>query len=312
MSYLNSIVFFQYFHNGDLFSSKEYVRQITQEVKNVNFEYYHFNHEKVLKDLNIPLTQLPSALGKNGKGMPVLFQNNNTLFINTWIEAFKKNQISLPIESIHGINHYRLRAQWKYIFDILNISYKSDLQLKPIDEYVADIDFSVFNTEKIKNPSTKKKILFSNGEVKSNQSFSGNMENVIIQLAKKFKDWEFYCTSRFNSVESNICFTDDVIPDDYNHAPSRVDWSRSKCDLNEISYFSQFCDIIVGRNSGPFIFCLTKNNVFDPNKTFITFNKFHDDSLLRDINHKCEYVWSNQYSLENILHIIESAILSKK
>jgi hypothetical protein len=304
---MNNISFFQYFHNGDLFSSKEYVRQIVQEMDNTNFQYYHFNHEKVLRDLKIPLAGDPSFLGKNGKTLPVVFQRNNTLYINTWIEAFNRNNINVGIEKVHGINHYRLRAYWQYIFNILNTNYKTNLKLKPIDEYVADIDFTFFDTDKIKINHNLKNILVANGEVKSRQSYDGNMNNVVVELSTIFPNHIFFCTSKFITDRPNILFTDDVIADNTRQL-STVSWSRPTCDLNEISYVSQQCNLIIGRNSGPFIFCLTKNNVFDSSKTFISFNKFQDDSLLRDVNHKCQYIWSNEYDEENMIALIKSYI----
>ena len=306
MSFLvDKIIFVQYFHNGDLFSSKEYVRQITQELNGVSFEYWHFNHEKVLRDLQLPIGNLPSTLGKNGKRMPITFIKDNKFFINTWIESFYRYNVQLPIEHLHGINHYKLSAQWEYIFNLLNKFYGTNLKIKKLDEYVPDIDFSFFHTDNINlEKGNRKRILISNGEVKSNQSFSGNMNHIVVKVAKQFPDIDFFCTSKFFTDLSNVYFTDDVIPDTQEYYPSYSDWSRKKCDLNEISYFSQSCDVIIGRNSGPFIFCLTKNNVFNPDKTFITFNKFQDDSLLRDINHQCKYIWSNDYKEENMINLI--------
>jgi hypothetical protein len=307
---MTDICFFQYFHNGDLFSSKEYIRQIVQETDCFNFKYYHFNHEKVLRDLKIPPAGDPSFLGKNGKSMPVTFYKDGSLFINTWIEAPVRNRLPLNIEKIHGINHYRLRAYWKYIFDMLNSIYKTNLILKPVEEYVADIDFSCFNVADIDlKPTTKKRVLVSNGEVKSNQSFAGTMDNLVVLLALKFPNCEFYCTHKFITTHSNIFFTDDILPTEKEDLRlSLVSWARTKCDLNEISYFSQSCDIIIGRNSGPFIFCLTKKNVFDPTKTFISFNKFQDDSLLRGVNHSCKYIWSNNYDKNNMVNLVSSFI----
>jgi hypothetical protein len=305
---MTDLCFFQYFHNGDLFSSKEYVRQIIQETDCFNFKYYHFNHEKVLRDLKIPAAGDPLFLGKNGKSIPVIFFNNSSLFINTWIEAPVRNNINLNIEKIHGINHYRLRAYWKYIFDILNTSFNTKLSLKPVEQYVADIDFTYFDVNNIDLRLTnKKRVLVSNGEVKSNQSFAGTMDNLVVLLALKFPNCEFYCTHKFITTHSNIFFTDDILPTDKeNLKMNLVSWTRTNCDLNEISYFSQSCDIIIGRNSGPFIFCLTKNNVFDSSKTFISFNKFQDDSLLRGVNHLCKYIWSNNYDKNNMVDLISS------
>jgi hypothetical protein len=43
------------------------------------------------------------------------------------------------------------------------------------------------------------------------------------------------------------------------------------CDLNEISYISQFCHTIMGRYSGPHTFTYTKNNLLNTDKNCVTF-----------------------------------------
>ena len=85
-------------------------------------------------------------------------------------------------------------------------------------------------------------------------------------------------------------------------------WSRPICDLNEISYLSNYCDLIVGKNSGPFVYTLTKENFKNSNITFISFNKVEDDSLFWNLNSSCKYVWSNNYNENNIIRIIENNI----
>jgi hypothetical protein len=88
----------------------------------------------------------------------------------------------------------------------------------------------------------------------------------------------------------NIIFTDELILAEYDTTVLNS-WNKKRCDLNEISYLSKFCDIIVGKNSGPYIYCMTEENINDPNKTIIVFNKRSLDSLLAEINHKAKYVY---------------------
>jgi hypothetical protein len=45
------------------------------------------------------------------------------------------------------------------------------------------------------------------------------------------------------------------------------------CDLNEISYLSTFCNMIIGRGSGPQTFSITKRNLNDPDKIFVFLTK---------------------------------------
>jgi hypothetical protein len=49
-------------------------------------------------------------------------------------------------------------------------------------------------------------------------------------------------------------------------------------NLNEISYFSTFCDILIGRGSGPFSFCEVKENL-DKIWVSITFPHLEKDAF---------------------------------
>lgn len=50
--------------------------------------------------------------------------------------------------------------------------------------------------------------------------------------------------------------------------------------LNKISYISQYADLIVGKNSGPFTYAHTKFNMGDPNKIFMCFSHKLKDCLM--------------------------------
>ena len=65
-------------------------------------------------------------------------------------------------------------------------------------------------------------------------------------------------------------------------------------DLNEISYLSTFCDVIIGKESGPFAFCTIKDNLMNENKTFINFCDRNDWVWFPYGN--CKYKWSNNYN----------------
>ena len=69
----------------------------------------------------------------------------------------------------------------------------------------------------------------------------------------------FYVTQAFPTDLNNIVDANTLVAD------------KTKSNLNEISYISRFCDIIVGRGSGPFCFTHVKENLYDENKTYIAF-----------------------------------------
>ena len=81
---------------------------------------------------------------------------------------------------------------------------------------------------------------------------------------------------------SNVKFTNNIFKD-------------KTVDLFEISYLSKFCDIIIGRNSGPYTYSETYDNYMDNTKTFLSFNtknpeyKTIQETMSFDLNLKCKY-----------------------
>ena len=262
-----NIYFFQHYHNGDLFVTKEFIRQIVEELGvEFNFGYYHNNHPKTLLDLNIPIIGNTESFGEDGLSFPRFIEpDDNTLFINTHYLVYGRSEFESLFNPV-GINHDALRQMWSYIFKKINQKFNTTLQLKDKEYYIGKIDFSYFDISTVdlflKKRQTKK-ILVSNGKPMSKQSFKDNMNHVIMELAREYQDWDFICTEKFITSQSNIVFTDDIIKEKSKRIENLPEWCKPTCDLNEISYLSQYCKIIIGKNSGPFIYCITKNNLSD-------------------------------------------------
>lgn len=304
------ITFFQHFHNGDLFTSKEYVRQVKKELPNFTIDYLHYGHEKVLQDLNVPLIGTPDCLGYKNKQSPEFIEDGNRLFVNTWNSIFYKKNPKLKEELGNGINLNKLHVQWLNIFNTINLKFGVNLTLKEKEYYIPRIDFSFFDTEFIDaylKTYPNKKILICNGEVHSGQSFTGKMENVISHLAINNPNILFFCTEKLNLNFTNVIYSDDI----FGSKITLSSWTGNKCDLNEIAYLSKYCDIIVGRNSGPFIFSLIQDNIHNPHKVFVSFNKIENDSLEKNITHLSKYIWSNNYNFDNVINIIQHEIILK-
>jgi len=293
-----NIVFFNPFHNGDLFVSKEFVRQIITELPGVCVLFHHNNNVKVLQDLNIQFEHGTRLFGKRKSSLPAVFENDNTLYINTWLGSYKNLGM---YNSPAGINLHSMKTVFSYVFDQINFRFNSNLTIKDLQNYIPEIDYSMFNVNNVdnflKNRNNSKKILISNGPVFAKQSISDDFSEILNKISNKFLDVDFICTHPTKCVSKNIFYTKDIILD------------NSGCDLNEISYLSNFCSIIIGKNSGPYIFSIVKNNVSDTSKTFIQFNTTETDSLFYDSNLPVKYVWSNNFDPLEIYNTIEKSLL---
>lgn len=291
------IIFFNHYHRGDLLTSREFVRQVTQELpEDVEYAYMHFNHSKLTRDLNIPKIGEPSELDPKTP----FYQDGEDLYVNTWIGCF------WDIFCAHGgINMNSLWHQWQKIYETINAVFGSSLELKEKENYLPTIDYDKYQIDSVKEyakESANKKILICNGAPKSGQSFADNMSSFIHVSAKKYPQVDFICTEKFETTEKNILFTDDLIKDT-EVEDKRAPWedrNTNVCDLYEISYLSTKCDAIVGKNSGPFVFCETKENYMNPKKKFLSYNvswgpAFHTgqkrptETMSHDLKYNCDY-----------------------
>jgi hypothetical protein len=295
---MKNICFFNHFHNGDIFHSKEFVRQVT-EVIDTQFFYYHLNDSNLLLDVNVShknILDLPSEVGDRVK----FLDTEDTVYVNTWIGSYFHQGVRYSPESTDSECTLRFSyAMYSLIYEELNKIFGCDLKLKPITEYIPSIDYSKFNISNIDqyvNTNIEKRVLFSNGPCLSGQcSYYGDMKDTIETLASKYPQVSFISTSPIESKLPNIKSTKDII-------------GIEGCDLNEIGYLSTFCDIIVGRNSGPFCFCTNKDNVNNLNTSFYVFGDNAFTSFLYDIEIDCQFVFEFFNGLENVTSSIDSLI----
>jgi len=303
---MKKISFFNHGHNGDLHTSKEFIRQIKNTLKDFQFIYHHHNHNKSILDLEISSdTNIPYKKDIR------FIEEKNHLIINTWNAVYSEHfhPNDPPYFYFGGTNYLSLRDMWEFIFQKINEYFKTDLVIKHSIEYLPTIDFDRFDLKNIEDfvkGHYQKKILVCNGPVRSKQSFSEPMIPEIEYLSKENQECLFICTQYFNTTNTNIFFTDNIIKD------------QTGCDLNEISYLSRFCDVIVGKNSGPFVFCMTKENFLNKNKTIISFNKgSHDpkydsssgvDSLAYGLPISARYIFTNNFETSHIIDTINKNI----
>tara|TARA_B100002019_G_scaffold293350_1_gene320338 strand:- start:3024 stop:3980 length:957 start_codon:yes stop_codon:yes gene_type:complete len=299
---MKTINFFSSFHTGDIFATKSFVKHVMEDLTDFDIGYYHSNHPKIMRDLNI------KHRGDSNFGHSVRFvEQENTLNINTWIGAYCPNYNPAPPHCQipgKGTNLNSLSCVWQHIFDKINSFFGTSLVLKQKLEYIPTIDYSFFNTKNhkkfIEDRGETKKILFCNGIPMSGQSIPNDMSSVINHFAQKYPSYDFICTKKISTSLSNVFFTDDILVPDDEIVDVNVPWNdrmNGICDLNEISYLSTHCNLIIGKQSGPFCYCITKENLMNPDKYIIAFSKTADDGIACDIDIECDYLLSADHDL---------------
>jgi len=284
-----NIFFYNVFHKGDIHNSRGVVSHIMKTLgESNNYFYNHINGPRLLAD-NDKISYINQQLPSN----ELVFKINDNLYINTHIGC--KDEIGNPfcgfgcnaLGNMHLLNCIYRKLQ-------LNIIENDEWNLVPT------INYDYFMNEKIKsffNLNKNKNILICNGPVLSGQCSNFLFTEIIKNLAKKYKHYNFIITQpdgELNNID-NILFSGDIIGD------------IGDSDLNEIACISTFCDVIVGRASGPFMFAQTKITLDDSNKTFIAFNNVVKDSFF-STKGKSNKIWSDVYTYDNIFSIIDSKI----
>jgi hypothetical protein len=146
----------------------------------------------------------------------------------------------------------------------------------------------------------------------SNQSFQSDLQEEINEFAMMFPDFDFITTKKIEAETNNIIATDDIIKDEeqYNLSTPWNDRNTMNCDLNEISYLSRHCKAIIGKNSGPFVFCETRDNFMDEKQHILSFSNSPRESMSNGVKTRCWYKLVTDHSPENVkkemLNLLES------
>jgi len=281
-------------HNGDLHYYREFIKDI---ISKTNFDEYYLLESH---DSSKLLSDIPNL--KFGKLNSNCFINQTHYKINqdTYINIhFVRTDISYYILKDNDWHNYNslLDAYIKYYTIIYN---KLNIQLSEKDYYIPEINYSIFdiqNVNKYVENNNKFKVLICNGTVLSSQSDDINFLSLIEKLSTDYNDIDFILTEKINLIKDNVLFTDDIINCNFP-------------DLNEISYLSTFCNIIIGRASGPFCFTLTKNNFNDKNKTFIAITSYYSIAFYSEYS-KSDRVLINNFEYDNIYNVINDEVNNK-
>lgn len=318
-------IFYNMFRNGDLFLTREFSRSMMAQVPDYEWYYAHGNHPDSLKD--IPAIHLPMA-----HHWEVCMSNNcprhetsellpkykplheyemvrylsplSPIYINTWPGCF----YNIHFDSNTYPNMHEYLNIWRDLGDKVSKSIHQEVTFNNnIIDYFPTIDESVFDQNIVQqfhndlwSAGYKKRILFANGKSMSGQSQLKSMDDAIIKLARQFPTVAMIVTNEIinEKLPKNVFYTSDFL--------------LKLFDLPEISMFSSYCNIIVGKNSGPYTYAHTKKNILDKDKTFVSFSNLARDNTLYNIESLCGFLHSDTQSEEEaqlfLLNIIKERI----
>ena len=291
-----NIYFFNWYGNGDILNSKEYVRELAERMPEVKFYYLHPKNPRIFEDMG-NLFEHGSITEKcdNSKGFIIY---GDDLYFNTWIG--RDSRYVLP-----GITCTDIMNR-KMFNDILETA-GMDIRLeRPFIDYIPSINFNKLQPKYLMRVARfltqnekARKILICNGDVQSNQATNFDFGPVIENLCKLYPEDIFIATTPFRTelIYPNLYFTSDIIKAD------------DGFDLNEIGYLSRKVVLTIGRASGPSVFTQHKENMLDPTKKFLVFSN-HPDCItfMKGAKSKVEFFWSGETQLNRVYEEIKEVL----
>jgi len=249
----NTIVFRNYFNAGDLHCIRTFIWYIKNKIHGYEYRLNHPQSIKTLGDLGIPLywtsKQIPKTFDNRGYHIEY-----NTLFINTQYLAYNGTHFNK-----HSAT---LLTAWNIFNQTLNEVFELELS-KDYKQFLPKINYKcgMYNTNPIDAIDTLcRKVLICNNEFGSEQAIRFDFDPIILELSRTFPDIMFYISNKSNVVGDNIIYVSGLLGDCNGN------------DLNEISYLSTKCDVLIGRNSGPHTFSYVSENMLNRDKKFISFS----------------------------------------
>lgn len=293
MEQFNNVYFYCHFGNGDIFISREFVKDILSQIKYERAYYSHGKNKRILAD--IPELQFAPIINEHIPSIRSRLVNGD-LFVNCWLGV--DSSYVTPANSCNIINSKRM---YNDIFSKHGLNIHLN---KSLEDYIPRIDFSYYQLDGVNEfikSNTKKLVLWDNGLVQSNQANNFDFTPIIEQIANLYKDINFITTTRTTLNLENVLFTGDITK------------TNDGFDLNEISYLSLLADTIIGRSSGPEVFCTTKDNLYTPNKAFLSFTYRIESSSIVWGNPEtpCKIYWDNSTDSKTVISRISSVIERK-
>lgn len=283
---MNKLIFYNNNNSGDIHFSREFIKDI---MRKTSFdEYHHLNKRSPKLTMDIPDLQY-APLNEYCKPNSTFYTINNGTYINTHLGG----AYDLTERKLYDVD---INVFYDYFY---NIFCKLKIRMENKKFYIPEIDYNYFKTDTLnkylESNKTVNKVLVCNGDVYSNQSFAVDFIKLVSSLATDYPQMHFILTNKSEFIDlPNIFYTDDII-------------NSTGSDLNEISYLSTHCSVIIGRASGPYSFTEVKKNMNDMDKIFIFLCNIFSDGIWCEQT-SCSKVWINNDNYENIYDTIKTQL----
>ncbi len=257
---MKRVIFHNAHHNGDIHVSRELVKIIVNKVrqidKSIQFIYRHINDPCLLADIdNLSFEPLnPASIDPYAN----LVHSNGEVYINTWFaQQHHKymNVYGISLDCLYAALNDSCKSLWDF--------YIEDVYPEPAS-YIPNIDYSRFEIAKAEEwlaNHPEKKVFIANGLSMSGQAHNFTMTPIIFNIARDYPDTTFILSSQEikDPLPPNVIYSKDIIQ------------KRTGSDLNENSFLTNHCYLIIGRASGVYSFAWTQSNTLEREAKFLAF-----------------------------------------
>jgi hypothetical protein len=257
----DKVIFFNHYGNGDLFESTAFIEDLHTLIPAKEYIYSHGKNYKIFKHLNW-LQQDREYVSHIDHRVPTMVEDN-CFYFNTWIGRdgrYVLPGIGCTLEMLYQMYNDMLAP---YGLHLKKSVYEYIPNIPHLESNFIDFEGIIKYVEKVYD---KKRVLISNGNVQSSQAYNFNFEPIINKLAKNYPNVVFFVTSPLISEFSNIINTENVTKD------------LTGCDLHEIGFLANYCDLMIGRCSGPIVFAQHKWKVYHMGHKSLSFTYTYEGS----------------------------------
>lgn len=242
-----------YFKNpcnlGDVHVSRELIKYAMKVLPAKRFVYCHKHHSRLTSDI----TQLEHA-NQDPSDLPI-----GSAVLSTWYA-----------DSPAWHEGRGMGCTLNTLVELFRMHFADcgghELEAS-IENFIPTYDFTFFHTAGVDDALStfrqyKTKVLVANGECLSGQTNmpEGIYDFALADLVKAYPDVLFLFTNESALRAPNLLYTAKLIG-----LPPGI------TDLPEHAYLSRFCDVIIGRGSGPYTYAYTLENLMNEKKLFVCF-----------------------------------------
>jgi len=210
-------------------------------------------------------------------------QAGDVIVINTWVGQVVNGWVAEPDKNRACCDLHAHTQLWNSTWRVLG-EMGFNIPSPSVEETIPRINYSHYEIGNIDNhfketkDQYRKKVFWANGDVNSGQGSNTDLNETIAIVAKHHPDIAFYMTNNTSVNLPNVYMTKNIIQK-----------KEGFSDLNENSYLSTFCDLIVSRSSGPGTFAECYDNYMDESKTILASNNFPEASRHWWCGGRCKY-----------------------